>query len=105
MRRTNPNDAPALRDAQHKMSLNFPNASRSYDGTRRAVRFWAHDTSLELSFFVTEGALRRMSGTPLADEENFLLAFDRHRDRICTAAARVYRRGLKDSYELDVGDF
>ena len=27
------------------MSLNFPNQSRSYDATLRAVRFWGHDNS------------------------------------------------------------
>jgi hypothetical protein len=39
------------------MSLSFPNQSRSYDATRRAVRFWGHDSAMEASFFVTEDAL------------------------------------------------
>ncbi|WP_456626522.1 DUF1488 family protein [Bradyrhizobium sp. URHC0002] len=27
--------------------IEFPNHSRSYDQTRRAVRFWGHDSALE----------------------------------------------------------
>ena len=37
--------------------LNFPNQSRVFDPTRRAVRFWGHDSAMEWSFFVTEDAL------------------------------------------------
>jgi len=32
------------------MALNFPNQSRSYDATLRAVRFWGHDGAMEASF-------------------------------------------------------
>ena len=42
------------------MSLNFPNQSRSYDATLRAVRFWGHDGAMEASFFVNEEALKRI---------------------------------------------
>jgi Protein of unknown function (DUF1488) len=35
------------------MALNFPNRSRSYDATRRAVRFWGHDGPMEAAFFVS----------------------------------------------------
>ena len=38
------------------MALIFPNASRSYDQTRDAVRFWGYQSSIECSFFVTTGA-------------------------------------------------
>ncbi|MEA3071135.1 MAG: hypothetical protein QOD29_2581, partial [Alphaproteobacteria bacterium] len=40
------------------MTLNFPNRSRFYDATRRAVRFWGHDSAMEAVFFITEDALR-----------------------------------------------
>jgi uncharacterized protein DUF1488 len=40
------------------MALAFPNSSRSYDATRRAVRFWGHDSAMEWSFFVTAEALQ-----------------------------------------------
>ena len=42
------------------MGLRFPNQSRFYDATRRAVRFWGHDNAIEAVFFVTEDALRRV---------------------------------------------
>jgi hypothetical protein len=42
------------------MSIKFPNRSRSYDATRRAVRFWGYDRSMESSFFVTVDALRQI---------------------------------------------
>ncbi len=41
--------------------LNFPNISRSYDATRRCVRFWGHDGALEVSFFVEEAAVYRIA--------------------------------------------
>jgi hypothetical protein len=87
------------------MTITFPNHSRSYDATRRAVRFWGHDTAMESSFFVTESALRRITTDPLVDEENLLAAFDRNRDLICSVAVRIYGRGRKGSYELDASDF
>ncbi|MGC2179970.1 MAG: DUF1488 family protein, partial [Bradyrhizobium sp.] len=40
--------------------IDFPNHSRSYDQTRRAVRFWGHDSAIEASFFISEDALRRI---------------------------------------------
>ena len=43
------------------MSLTFPNPSRSYDATRRAVRFWGYDSSMEASFFVSADALKTLS--------------------------------------------
>ena len=42
------------------MGLTFPNQSRAYDATRRAVRFWGNDSAMEASFFVTEDALKRV---------------------------------------------
>jgi len=33
-------------------SVAFPNASRSYDATRVAVRFWGYDQSMEIPFFI-----------------------------------------------------
>lgn len=87
------------------MTLTFPNWSRSYDATRNAVRFWGHDSAMEASFFVTADALRRLHPGVDADEAALLNAFDSNRDRICAAAARIYARGNKGSYELGASDF
>ena len=86
------------------MSLEFPNSSRSYDATRRAVRFWGYDTAMEWSFFVTAEALQCVQPAMAQDEAGMLGAFDSHRDRICAAAAKLYARGRKGSYELGAGD-
>jgi hypothetical protein len=85
--------------------IEFPNHSRSYDQTRRAVRFWGHDSALETTFFIHEGALSRIKPDTRLDESGFLNAFDCNRDVICAAAAKVYVRGSKGSYDLIAADF
>ena len=87
------------------MPLTFPNPSRSFDETRDAVRFWGYDSAIECSFFVTRGALRRLVPSLSPDRSNLLAAFDTNRELICKAATRVYSRGRRGSYELDVSDF
>jgi hypothetical protein len=87
------------------MTINFPNQSRSYDATRRAVRFWGYDSAMEASFFVNEDALKRIHPGIQVDEAGLLGAFDLHRSLIYAAAAKVYGRGRKGSYELLPGDF
>jgi hypothetical protein len=86
------------------MALNFPNRSRSYDATRRAVRFWGYDLSMESSFFVTEGALRQIQPNIKTNSVDLLRAFDANRDRIYTIAARVYARGKRGTYDLNADD-
>jgi hypothetical protein len=87
------------------MTLSFPNQSRSFDATRRAVRFWGHDSAMEASFFVTDDALRRISPGMQLDGNGFLGAFDLNRALIYAIAAGVYGRGRKGSYELLATDF
>jgi hypothetical protein len=87
------------------MALSFPNQSRSFDATRRAVRFWGYDSAMEASFFVTDDALRRISHGTRRDGDGFLSAFDLNRELIYAIAAKVYGRGRKGSYELVAADF
>lgn len=87
------------------MTLRFPNQNRFYDTTRRAVRFWGHDSAMEWSFFVNEEALKRIQPDMRLDEPGLLAAFDRNRDAIHAAAARAYARGRKGSYDLGEDDF
>lgn len=93
-----------LKEAQAVM-LNFPNQSRVYDLSRRAVRFWGYDSAMEWSFFVTEEALKRIQPDMRRDETAFLDAFDSNRTLIYAAAIKAYKRGRKGSYELVVTDF
>jgi hypothetical protein len=85
--------------------INFPNPSRSFDSTRRAVRFWGHDSAMEWSFFITEEALKRLQPNSARDEEGLLLAFDANRAKIYAAAKTAYARARKGSYELVATDF
>jgi hypothetical protein len=85
--------------------IEFPNHSRSYDRTRRAVRFWRHDSAIEASFFIDEDALKRIQPDAHSNESGFLNAFDSNRDLICAAAARVYVRGSRGSYDLVAANF
>jgi hypothetical protein len=87
------------------MTLTFPNASRSYDVTRRAVRFWGYDSAMEASFFVTEDALKCVQAGGAVDHASALQAFDDNRPLIYAAAAKVYARGHRGSYELVSSDF
>ena len=86
------------------MPINFPNSSRSYDATRRAVRFWGYDRSMESSFFVTADALNRIQPNLRFDAVDLLRAFDINRERIYAIAAKVYARGRRGSYELSAAD-
>lgn len=85
--------------------IEFPNHSRSYDRTRRAVRFWGHDSAIEASFFINENALKRIQPDIGCDEPGFLRAFDSNRDLICAAAAKMYVRGSRGSYDLLADNF
>lgn len=85
--------------------LSFPNESRVFDPTRRAVRFWGHDSAMEWSFFVTEDALTQLQPKMGHDAASLLLAFDANRAKIYAAAVKAYKRGRKGSYELSATDF
>ena len=87
------------------MTLRFPNESRSYDASRRAVRFWGYDSAMEASFFVSEDSLKRMQPNMGLNELGLLAAFDANRDRIRVIASKVYGRGRKGSYDLSPSDF
>lgn len=87
------------------MAMNFPNQSRSYDATRRVVRFWGYDRSMERSFFVSVEALERIQPNLQADEVSLLRAFDMNRGLIYATAAKVYARSRKGSYDINAADF
>jgi Protein of unknown function (DUF1488) len=96
-----------LNDAHFRvtnMAINFPNRSRSYDATRRAVRFWGYDQSMESSFFVTVDALRQIQPNIKTNAVDLVQAFDANRDRIYAIAARVYARGKRGTYDLNADD-
>ena len=89
--------------------LNFPNPSRSYDERGHGVRFWGYDKTFEISFFVEDGALSKVSPETSTDETGFLNSFDVNRDRIRAVAGDIYSRRRKAahifSYTLTGSDF
>ncbi|EDP66785.1 hypothetical protein BAL199_17028 [alpha proteobacterium BAL199] len=87
------------------MALNFPNQARSYDTTRQRVRFWAHDSALEISFFVEAGALMKIDPDSDNAEAALLQVFDDGRERIHEVATAVYSRGRGFTYTLTASDF
>jgi hypothetical protein len=87
------------------MTLNFPNLSRSYDASRRSVRFWGYDGTLEISFFLEESAFRQIAPGTDHDEAALLKSFDGNRDQIFRAAKEVYSRRRRGSYALTASDF
>lgn len=88
------------------MTLNFPNRARSYDATRRRVRFWGHDSALEISFFVDADALVEPTVPDGTDDETMVLrAFDDSLERIHEVANTAYKRGAGFTFTLTAEDF
>jgi hypothetical protein len=87
------------------MALSFPNQSRYYDATRRAVQFWGHDSAMEAAFSVSGEALKVVQPSMQFDEAGLLGAFDTNRELIYAAAAKVYNRGRRGYYDVVSGDF
>ena len=86
------------------MPIQFPNASRSYDARRQAIRFWGHESAMEHSFFITAYALRQLAPGVEMEEDALLDVFDTHRERICQIAARLHARGPR-SFHYEVGEY
>lgn len=86
------------------MSLNFPNPSRSYDADRRRIRFWGHDSAMEVCFFLEENAISILYPKTKNSEEAILEAFDAARERILAVAAKVYVPGQHRSFYTLTGD-
>ncbi|MCK5778268.1 MAG: DUF1488 domain-containing protein [Rhodospirillales bacterium] len=74
------------------MSLVFPNKSRSFEPAQQRVRFWGHDSAIEITFFVEADALLRMVPDTSLDEQGLLSAFDRMSAHIHDMAVKSYNR-------------
>jgi hypothetical protein len=80
------------------MALNFPNASRSFEAVQNRVRFWGHDSALEITFFIDAETLMGICPGIGLTEADLLAAFDSAIERIHRAAINVYGRGRKGTY-------
>ena len=89
------------------MTLAFPNPSRSYDETRKAVRFTGHDGMFEVRFFVDVSALsdqNREAFSNRTPEAACLSAFDDARNSIQAAARKAYSKGRNNTFTLSAAD-
>ena len=80
------------------MSLNFPNPSRSFDPDWRRIRFWGHDSAMEVRFFLEADAIFVLYPQTKDTETGILAAFDAARERIFAVAAKVYEPGQHHSF-------
>ncbi len=88
------------------MTLSFPNLSRSYDPDRHRIRFWGHDSAMEVPFFLEENALFVLYPKTKTTEAAILEAFDAARELICAVATRAYRpREHRSFYTLAADQF
>jgi hypothetical protein len=87
------------------MTLAFLNPCRSYDETRRAVRFIGHDGMFEIRFFVDVEAFVALDAGNWPSEAASLSAFDASVEAIHHIARKAYSRHRRDIYTLTVDDF
>lgn len=87
------------------MTLRFPNPSRSYDPERRRIRFWAHDSAMEIPLFVKESALLRLAPDTTTDELAMLATFDANRAHIHDVANKIHSYSRQSFHILDATDF
>jgi len=64
------------------MTLNFPNHSRAYIPGKSCVRFWGHDTTIEVTLEVSTEVLKFLVPEIDNSEIALLEAFDEHHTTI-----------------------
>ncbi len=69
------------------------------------MRFWGHDSAMEVSFLLEYEALRLLSPGMPSDEDAILKAFDANWNRITATASRAYSAKRADIFVLSARDF
>ena len=87
------------------MALTFANQSRSYDKSRRQIRFVGHDGIFEVPFLLEVDSLSKGKSGPATSEEEHLAAFDSAREAVQSVAREAYSNGRKRVYVLTPPDF
>jgi hypothetical protein len=88
------------------MAIKFPNQSRSYDPERHRIRFWGHDETVEVPFFLQETVIFKLAPRTKNVEAGILSAFDAALDSIHTVATKVYAHAKgRRFYVLAPADF
>lgn len=89
------------------MTLEFPNKCRSFESTKKSIRFWGYDSIVEVTFFIELNAIKKLFPNTDLDEKPLLQAFDRAVVHIHEVATRIYGRNRSHSfvYVLTENDF
>lgn len=90
------------------MALSFPNPSRSFDESRKGVRFVGHDGVFEVPFFIEADALAKADGSTArldVSQADCLSAFDRLRATIHDVARTIHASRRRTSHILNASDF
>jgi hypothetical protein len=87
------------------MTLSFPNPARSYDESKRRVRFLGHDGMFEVRFFVAAEVLSSNLVERTAVSDDYLASFDSLRPKILKAAQAAYKAKNAQSIMLDLENF
>ena len=87
------------------MTLNFPNHSRAYIPGKSCVRFWGHDTTIEVTLEVSTEVLKFL--VPKIDNSEIALleAFDEHHTTIKNVGKIKHNALRKTFIQLVRGDF
>ena len=87
------------------MALGFPNLSRNYDADHQRIRFWGHDSAIEVAFILEEDALLRLDPRTAHSESAMLATFDAAISRIHAAASKAYASRKRSFHVLTASDF
>lgn len=87
------------------MTLSFPNPTRAYDEARGLIRFIGHDGLNQVLFLLPVAVFDRAGAPGRLRECDYLLAFDRLRERILTTAKKAYQSRRRQTVELDLRAF
>ena len=87
------------------MTLSFPNPTRAYDEARGFIRFIGHDGLNQVLFLLPVALFDREGATSRRKERDYLLAFDRLRERILTTAKKADQSRRRKTIELDLSAF
>ena len=75
----------------------------------RGVWFWGYDRTIEIAFYIDEGALSKIGSQVMAQEAKILSDFDASLERIREVAGAIYSRRRKAahafSFALTDADF
>ena len=87
------------------MTLNFPNHSRAYIPGKSCVRFWGHDTTIEVTLEVSTEVLKFLVPAIDNSEAALLEAFDEHHTTIKNVGKIKHNALRKTFIQLTRQDF